>query len=61
MNPKEFCLDRGDKSLGIKSPTLWGIEDGKMYPIIYLRKPKGISQEDFDAFIERIQIYVKKK
>lgn len=54
-----FAFDNGDKSLGIKSPTLWGLEDGKMYPLVYFRKPKHISQEDFEAFMSRLEITIK--
>ena len=60
-NPKAFCLDNGEKSLGITSPTLWGIEDGKMYPLIFFRKPKHISQEDFDELMGKIEITIKGK
>lgn len=59
LNPKIFCFDDGEKSLGIKSPTLWGVEDGKMYPLIFFRKPKHISQEDFDKLMNRIEITIK--
>lgn len=59
LNPTAFALDNGEKSLGIKSPTLWGIEEGKMYPIVFFRKPKHISQEDFDDFMSRIEITIK--
>lgn len=59
LNPKSFCLDNGEKSLGIKSPTMWGIEDGKMYPLVYFRKPKHISQEDFEELMRKIEITIK--
>lgn len=59
LNPKCFCFDNGEESLGIKSPTLWGVEDGKMYPLIFFRKPKHISQEDFDELMRKIEITIK--
>lgn len=30
-----------------------------MYPIVFFRKPKHISQEDFDDFMSRIEITIK--
>lgn len=59
LTPNTFMLDNGDKSLGIKSPTLWGYEDGKMYTLIFFRKPKHISQEDFGILMNKLQITIK--
>lgn len=59
LNPQMFMFDNGDKSLHIKSPTLWGVEDGKVYPLIYFRKPKYMTQEDFEILMGRIEITIK--
>ena len=61
LNPQKFSFSKhGEKSLGIKSPILWGIEGGKMYPLVYFHKPKHVSQEEFNQIIERMSLYLSK-
>ena len=62
LNPQKFSFSKsGEKALGIKSPILWGIEGGKMYALVYLRKPKHVSQEEFNQIIERMSLYLSKE
>lgn len=42
-----------------KYPSLWKIEGSVSYPIMILTKPKGVKQEDFDKFVNRIIINIK--
>ena len=56
---KSFEIDRNqDKKFGIKSGIVWGhsADNNGIFPIMYLSKPKGISQEDFDLLLAQINI-----
>lgn len=44
----------------VKSPAICLWKGNTEYPICYLRKPKWVSQELFDRFLEAISISVKK-
>lgn len=49
---------------GIKSPTVWvgsRKNPGAIYPICYMRKPKHVNQEEFDAFIKALTLSVTKE
>ncbi len=50
------------KIFGIKSAIVWAysIEDGKVYPLLYISKPKHLSQEDFDVVLDRLDIKIRK-
>lgn len=43
-----------DGVLGIKSPILFKEENGKQYPLIYFKKPKHISQEEFENTLKKL-------
>lgn len=49
-----------DKIFGIKSAILWGTYDRGTSPLLYISKPKHISQEDFEYLIEHIDISLRK-
>lgn len=51
-------VDRNrNKIFGIKSGIIWGHhKEGGSFPLLYLSKPKHISQEDFDTLLEHINI-----
>lgn len=40
--------------------SIWANEPGVTYPIAYIHKPKGISQEDWDIIKEKLQITLLK-
>jgi hypothetical protein len=53
-----------NKLFGIKSGIVWGNSKNtnSSYPILYISKPKHISQEDFELMLDCIDIqFVKKK
>jgi len=54
---------KGDFLPSVKSPVLSGLRKDKaiMYPLIYFRKSKAISQEHFDELMDCIEITLKKK
>lgn len=54
-------LDKNkNKIFGIRSAILWGfIEDNVSCPIIYLRKPKYMSDEEFESILDRLEIKIK--
>jgi len=48
---------------GIKSAIVWGhsAHSNSCFPILYLRKPKGITQEQYEELIDAIEIQFVKK
>ena len=59
---KSISIDLNkEKIFGITSAILWGhIKDkNSITPLIYFRKPKHISQEDFEDMISKINVTFK--
>lgn len=54
-------LDKNkNKIFGIRSAILWGfIKDNVSCPIIYLRKPKYMSDEEFESVLDMLEIKIK--
>ena len=56
----EFDTNR-DKIFGIKSGILWGnYGNGKVAPLLYISKPRHLSQEDYEILLESMMIVFKK-
>lgn len=56
---KSFEFDKNrNKLFGIKSGIIWGHSrtTNGMFPMLYISKPKHISQEDFELLLDSIQI-----
>lgn len=54
---EEFTLDAKDiHQLGYKCAVVWGHKKASMIPVMYIRKPKHISQEEFDNMMKHIEI-----
>ncbi len=51
-----------NKIFGIKSGIVWGKFSNPFStsPILYISKPKHISQEDFELLLDKIEIIIKK-
>ena len=52
-------LDRNTThKYGLKSGILWGHlkEENSCMPLLYISKPRSISQEDFEYILDRLQI-----
>jgi hypothetical protein len=48
-----------DKSMNVrKSIILYKHQDGMATPVMYLSKPRWISDEEFMEFFKRMQIYI---
>lgn len=61
---KSFEFDRNRRRLfGIKSGIVWGHskEVNAMFPMLYISKPKSISQEDFELMLDSLQLEFKVK
>lgn len=43
-----------------KQPTIVKKEGNTLYPIVYFKKPKGASQDDFDAAVNFLILQAKK-
>lgn len=54
---ESFTLDTKDiHRLGYKCAVVWGHKGASMQPVMYIRKPKHISQDDFDNMMKHIEI-----
>ena len=60
---KSFEFDKNkNKVFGIKSAIVWGHSKNtnSSFPLLYISKPKNISQSDFELLLEKIQIEIYK-
>lgn len=48
------------KMFGIKSAIIWGHsrKSNSMFPLLYISKPKNISQEDYELLLNKLQINI---
>ena len=56
---KSFEFDRNaNRILGIKSAILWGhnTDTNRAFPLLYISKPKHISDEEYKELIDHIEI-----
>ena len=56
----EFDKNR-DKKFGLKSAILWAHSKNTngIYPLVYISKPKGLSQEEFDEVIDHLHLDIR--
>lgn len=40
--------------------SIWGNENNKIYPLVYITKPKGLSLKDWQIIKEKLQISLLK-
>lgn len=60
---KSFEFDKNrNKIFGIKSGIVWGHsnESNSIFPMLYISKPRNISQEDFELLLNKIDITIRK-
>lgn len=60
---KSFEFDRNKKKIfGIKSGIVWGHSNttNGSFPMLYISKPKGIKQADFELLLDKIDINFNK-
>jgi len=57
----EFDRNRNE-ILGIKSGVVWGHmkEGNNSFPLLYISKPKHISQKDFEFLLDKLEINIYK-
>ena len=56
-------FDKNEKhEFGIKSTIIWGHsnENNVTYPLLYISKPKHISEEDYRYMINKLEIHMNK-
>ena len=48
------------KIFGIKSAIIWGHskERSSTFPLLYISKPRSISQEDYELLLDKLQINI---
>lgn len=60
---KSFEFDKNkNKVFGIKSGIVWGHSknSNSSFPLLYISKPKSISQEDFELLLDKISISISR-
>lgn len=60
---KSFEFDKNKKKMfGVKSGIVWGHskDTNSIFPMLYISKPKSISQEDFNLLLDKIEINMNK-
>lgn len=44
----------------VKSPAIWGHKDNVMFPLVYLRKPKHMSEKDWQEVLEGLRLEIRR-
>jgi len=60
---RSFEFDKNRKSIfRIKSAIVWGHskDSNSSFPMLYISKPKNISQEDFEVLLDRLDITISR-
>ena len=60
---KSFSYDKNrEKLYGIKSAIVWGHskDSNTIFPLLYISKPRSISQEDYELLLQKIDISIRK-
>ena len=60
---KSFEYDKNkNKQFGVKSAIIWGHsnEHNGCFPLLYISKPKHISQEDYEVLLDSLRIEMVK-
>ena len=55
--PITYTIDRSKDFR--KSVIIWKENTGCSSPIAYIHKPKHVSEDDFNKFLDSIKIYIK--
>lgn len=61
---KSITYDKNRNHIfGIKSGIVWGNsnEGNEVFPLLYISKPKSVSQEDFETLLNSLQINIYRK
>ena len=50
------------RTMGISSLVIWGLEQDKNrhYPILYIKKPRWQTEEEFQKIIDNMTIFINK-
>ena len=59
----EFSTNK-EHAFGVKSGIVWGNSNKSncVYPLLYISKPKGISEEDYNELLDSLEIaFIKKE
>mgnify|MGYP000064607369 CR=1 FL=1 len=61
-NIKNFIFDKNKNNiLGIKSAIVFGnLKNNTLIPVLYIRKSKYISEEDYKILLNKITIIIEK-
>jgi len=60
---KSFSYDKNRSAMfGIKSAIVWGNsnETNGIFPMLYISKPKHISQSDYELLLNKLDISIRK-
>ena len=59
---KALTYDKNrEKLYGIKSAIVWGHSKNSntIFPLLYISKPRSISQEDYELLLDKLQIFME--
>lgn len=59
---KSFEYDKNrSHAFGIKSAIVWGHskDSGSLFPMLYIQKPKHLSQKDYELLLNQIDISIR--
>ena len=45
----------------VKSPIIWGHHGSTLFPLCYLTKPKHLSKEDWESFLDAFHFQLRKE
>lgn len=60
---RSFEFDKNRKKIfGINSGIVWGHSNkiNGSFPMLYISKPKSVSQEDFELLLEKLDISIRR-
>ena len=60
MKFDSYSISRNGLEGICKSPVIWGHRESSMMPLVYLRKPKWMTEEDFYKVVDNLTIHLPK-
>ena len=61
MTFDSVSFSRDGFKLHVKSPVIWGNTGSALWPLCYLHRPKWMSDDDWNNFLDRFDFTIKKE
>ena len=55
-----YSFSRKGFSPHVKSPIIWANKGNTMWPLCYLTKPKSMSKEDWEEFLDKFDFTLRR-